>query len=235
VHEVSFNVGPGEIVGLAGIAGNGQKELIEALLGQRPIADGGIRVDDQPYQATRREMRALSIYSLPEEPLLNAVVARSSVAANLALRNFDRPPILRAGWFVSPRQIQLQARERITAFNVRPPDPQRAIGTLSGGNVQRAVLARELSEPVRVLIAANPVFGLDFKAVADIHARLLDARNAGTAVLLASDDLDELIELADRLLVIADGCIVFEVAAAQADRTVIGHHMAGHQEEAMAG
>jgi simple sugar transport system ATP-binding protein len=225
---VSFNVLPGEIVGLAGIAGNGQKELIEALLGQRRVTNGNISIDGKAYRATRAEMRARSVYSLPEEPLLNAVVARSSVAINLALRNFDRPPILRGGFFVNPRQIQLQARTRITEFNVRPPDPQRAIGTLSGGNVQRAVLARELSELVRVLIAANPVFGLDFKAVADIHARLIAARNAGTAVLVASDDLDELIELADRLLVIADGRIVFEVSAAQADRAVIGHYMAGH-------
>lgn len=228
VHDVSFAVRAGEIVGLAGISGNGQKELIEALLGQRDFTNGHLSIDAQPYYATRAEMRKHSVYSLPEEPLLNAVVARSSVAANLALRNFDRSPILRAGCFVSPRQIQLQARERIAAFNVRPPDAQRAIGTLSGGNVQRAVLARELSEPVRVLITANPVFGLDFKAVADIHARLLDARDSGTAVLVASDDLDELIELADRLLVIAGGRIVLEVAAADADRTAIGHFMAGH-------
>jgi len=227
VNEVSFSVRPGEIVGLAGIAGNGQKELIEALLGQRRITNGSMSIDEKSYRATRAEMQALSVYSLPEEPLLNAVVARSSVAANLALRNFDRAPILRGGCFVSPRQIQLQARQRITEFNVRPPDPQRAMGTLSGGNVQRAVLARELSEPVRVLIAANPVFGLDFKAVADIHTRILDARNNGTAVLVASDDLDELIELADRLLVIANGRIVFEINASEADRTVIGHYMAG--------
>jgi general nucleoside transport system ATP-binding protein len=227
VHDVSFAVRAGEIVGLAGISGNGQKELVEALLGQRNIAAGSITIDAQTYRATRAEMRKHNVYSLPEEPLLNAVVARSSVAANLALRNFDRSPILRAGCLVSPRQIQIQARERIAAFNVRPPDAQRAIGTLSGGNVQRAVLARELSESVRVLIAANPVFGLDFKAVADIHARLLDARDAGTAVLVASDDLDELIELADRLLVIADGRIVLEVSAAEADRTTIGHFMAG--------
>jgi simple sugar transport system ATP-binding protein len=232
VHGVSFGVRGGEIVGLAGIAGNGQKELIEALLGQRALAGGAIAIEGKAYQATRAQMRAHSVYSLPEEPLLNAVVARGSVAANLALRNFDRPPILRGGFFVSPRQIQLQARARIAAFNVRPPDARRAIGTLSGGNVQRAVLARELSEPVRVLIAANPVFGLDFKAVADIHARLLDARDSGTAVLVASDDLDELIELADRLLVIADGRIVLEVAAVEADRTAIGHFMAGRSHAA---
>ena len=102
------------------------------------------------------------------------------------------------------------------------------IGTLSGGNVQRAVLARELSESVSVLIVANPVFGLDFAAVAEIHDRILAARNAGAAVLLVSEDLDELLELSDRLLVIFDGRIVHETLTAQADIGVIGPCMAGH-------
>ncbi len=117
----------------------------------------------------------------------------------------------------------------LQAFNVSPADPARPIATLSGGNVQRAVLARELSEPVNVLIVANPVFGLDFKAVADVHARLVQARNSGAAVLVASDDLDELLQLADRLLVISGGHIVHEVPVAMADRAEIGRHMAaGH-------
>jgi simple sugar transport system ATP-binding protein len=116
----------------------------------------------------------------------------------------------------------------IAAFNVNPPLPQRAIGTLSGGNVQRAVLARELAESVTVLIAANPVFGLDFKAVADTHSRIVAARAQGAAVLLVSEDLDELLELSDRILVMANGAIVHETAARLADRATLGQYMAGH-------
>jgi len=229
VHGVSFSVRGGEVVGLAGIAGNGQKELVEVLCGQRAASGGAVRIDGVPYRATRAEMRRHGVFALPEEPLLKGCVGALGVAENLALRTFDRPPIRRAGAVVSFPALRAQARERIAAFDVRPPDPARPIATLSGGNVQRAVLARELSEPVRVLIVANPTFGLDFRAVADIHARLLAARDAGAAVLVASDDLDELLALADRLLVIAGGHIAHESAAAGADRAELGRHMAaGH-------
>ena len=229
VHGVSFSVRGGEIVGLAGIAGNGQKELIEVLCGQRAASDGVVHIDGTPYRATRAEMRRHGVFALPEEPLFKGCVGALSVAENLALRTFDRPPIRRAGGFVAFAALRAQARERIAAFDVRPPDPARPIATLSGGNVQRAVLARELSEPVRVLIVANPTFGLDFRAVADIHARLLAARDAGAAVLVASDDLDELLTLADRLLVIAGGRIAHKTDAAEADRAELGRYMAaGH-------
>ena len=229
VHEVSFGVRGGEILGLAGIAGNGQKELIEVLCGQRDASGGAVRVDGAPYHATRAQMRRHRVFALPEEPLFKGCVGALSVAENLALRSFDCPPIRRAGGLISFAALRAQGRARIAAFGVRPPDATRPIATLSGGNVQRAVLARELSEPVNVLIVANPTFGLDFRAVADIHARLLAARDAGAAVLVASDDLDELLTLADRVLVIAGGCIAHETTAAAADRAEIGRHMAaGH-------
>lgn len=228
VHAVSLHVNGGELVGLAGISGNGQKELIEALTGQRQASAGTIRIDGEIYQATRAQMRRHCVFSLPEEPLFKGCVGKLSVADNMALRNFDRPPIGRAG-FIHYGAIRAQARVRMAAFNVSPADPARPIATLSGGNVQRAVLARELSEPVNVLIVANPAFGLDFKAVAAVHARLVQARNSGAAVLVASDDLDELLQLADRLLVISGGHIVHEVPVAMADRAEIGRHMAaGH-------
>jgi ABC-type uncharacterized transport system ATPase subunit len=228
VREVSLTVRAGEILGLAGVSGNGQKELIEALVGQRSAQSGEMRVMDQPYRASRDEMNRLRIFALPEEPLRNACVAGMSVAENLALRNFDRAPVRRGGWRLDRRAMRERAKHLIGEFNVRPPAPDRAIGTLSGGNVQRAVLARELGQDVDVLIVANPVFGLDFASVADIHARILAARDAGAAVLLVSEDLDELLELADRIAVIAEGRLVFETAAQSADRVVLGRHMAGH-------
>ncbi|GAB2889068.1 ATP-binding cassette domain-containing protein [Paraburkholderia jirisanensis] len=230
VRDVSLDVRSGEILGIAGVSGNGQKELIEALVGQRRVQAGEMRVHGEPYRATREEMTRLRLFALPEEPLRNACVANLSVAENLALRDFDRAPVKRGGWRIDRRAMRARAEQLIAEFNVRPPLPERAIGTLSGGNVQRAVLARELGQPVDVLIVANPVFGLDFSSVADIHARLVAARDAGAAVLLVSEDLDELLELADRIAVMAEGRIVFETAAQRADRVSLGRHMAGHSD-----
>jgi ABC-type uncharacterized transport system ATPase subunit len=227
VSGLSLAVRPGEIVGIAGISGNGQRELTEALLGQRKAGAGEIRVNGKPYHASRQEMQRMRVYSLPEEPLRNACIAGMNVAENLALRNFDQAPLCRHGWRIDRNAIRTQARELIERFQVRPADPERPIGTLSGGNVQRAVLARELTEGVSVLIVSNPVFGLDFASVALIHRRIVEARNAGAAVLLLSEDLDELLELADRILVIHEGQINFETDAARAGRALLGHHMAG--------
>ena len=226
VNRLSLSVRSGEIIGIAGVSGNGQKELVESLLGQRAIESGSIAVKGEPYCATRAEMRRHKLYSLPEEPLRNACVANMTIAENIALRNFDQKPIA-AGWRLARGSILTQAKKLIADFNVKPPKPDLPIGSLSGGNVQRAVLARELSASVDVLIVANPVFGLDFAAVAEIHARLLAARNAGTAILLVSEDLDELLELSDRLLVISEGSIVHETPTVSADIATIGQAMAG--------
>jgi general nucleoside transport system ATP-binding protein len=231
VRHASLTVRAGEILGLAGVSGNGQKELVEALVGQRRPLAGEMWIAGEPYHATREEMTSRRIFAIPEEPLRNACVAGMSVAENLALRDFDRAPVCRGGWRLDRRAMRERAAQRIRDFNVRPPAPERMIGTLSGGNVQRAVLARELGQPVDVLIVANPVFGLDFASVADIHARLIAARDAGTAVLLVSEDLDELLELADRISVMAEGRLVFETSAQDAGRAVLGQHMAGHSDE----
>ncbi len=227
VRRFTLAVHPGEIVGIAGVSGNGQRELVEALIGQRRPVAGEIRVGGKPYHATRGEIRHYRAFSLPEEPLRNACVPAMSVAENMALRNFDAAP-LAAGPWLRRGPLRAQARRLIAEFKVSTQGPDAPIATLSGGNVQRAVLARELSEPVSVLIAANPVFGLDFAAVAEIHDRILAARNAGAAVLLVSEDLDELLELSDRIVVMFDGRIVHETPAATADIDVIGPCMAGH-------
>jgi ABC-type uncharacterized transport system ATPase subunit len=226
VRGVSFRVSAGEIVGIAGVSGNGQRELVEVLNGQRRLERGEIQIDGRPYHATRAQIRSRRAYSLPEEPLHGACVPAMSVAENMALRNFDRPPLATGPW-LSHGAMRAQAERWIAEFHVKATGPDAPIATLSGGNVQRAVLARELSEAVSVLIAANPVFGLDFAAVAEIHDRLLAARNAGAGVLLVSEDLDELLALSDRLLVMFNGQIVHETSAAAADVSVIGSAMAG--------
>lgn len=230
VRELSLAVRRGEILGIAGVSGNGQKALVEALIGQRQPAAGRMAVGGRPYRATRDEMRERRVFAIPEEPLRNACIASMSVAENLALRDFDRAPLRAQGWRLDRRALRRRAAERIAEFKVSPPLPERAIGTLSGGNVQRAVLARELGQPVEVLIVANPVFGLDFASVADIHARLLAAREAGAAILLVSEDLDELLALSDRIAVMSAGRLVFETEAAGADRAMLGRYMAGHDE-----
>jgi simple sugar transport system ATP-binding protein len=164
---------------------------------------------------------------MPEEPLRNACIPRMSVADNMAFRRFDRPPYAAGPW-LHRAAFRRAAEDLIARYRVRTSSPDAPIATLSGGNVQRAVLARELSGEVDVLIAANPVFGLDFAAVADIHAQIMAARNRGAAVLLVSEDLDELLELSDRLVVMFEGRFVHETTPAMAELTVIGRYMAGH-------
>ena len=228
VDAVNLKVAGGEILGIAGVSGNGQAALVEALAGQRPLRDGRIFVRDQPFEPTRKDFDRFKVYGLPEEPLKNATAPRMSVAENMAFRAFDKPPMAKAGFWLSKRAMRARAAELIAAYKVRTTSPDAPIETLSGGNVQRAVLARELSGAVDVLIVANPCFGLDFASVAEIRAQIMDQRNNGAAVLLVSEDLDEILELADRVAVMSEGRITFVAPVGETDRTTIGHHMAGH-------
>ncbi len=227
VRGLSLAVAGGEILGVAGVSGNGQRELVEVLGGQRAPEAGEVRVHGERYLPTRAAMRRHRVFVLPEEPLANATVRTMSVAENLALRNFDEPPNARGGWLVSRPAMRAQARELMARYRIRAAGPDARLDTLSGGNVQRTVLARELSAGASVLVAQNPCAGLDFAATAEIRARLVAARDAGAAVLLFSEDLDEILELADRIVVIFEGAIVHETPRAAADPHRIGHHMAG--------
>ncbi len=213
-----------EIVGVAGVSGNGQKELLEVLGGLRPATAGAVAVDGAPYAATRRQSQALRVRVLPEEPLRNGCVPAMSVVDNLNLRQFDQGENGPRRW-LNARDMRRRADRMIAGYGVRAPSADAPIGVLSGGNVQRCVLARELDGEVSLLIAANPCFGLDVKAVAEVRARIMAARNAGAAVLLISEDLDELLELADRIVVMRHGSIVHETPAAGADPKAIGAHM----------
>jgi simple sugar transport system ATP-binding protein len=150
-----------------------------------------------------------------------------SVVDNLNLRSFDRDVSGGRRFWLNRARMSERAREMIAAYRIRAPSPQVPIGVLSGGNVQRCVLARELEGDVSLLIVANPCFGLDVKAVGETRARIMAARNAGTAVLLVSEDLDEILELADRIVVMHEGKIVYETPAAGANAQDIGSHMLG--------
>jgi simple sugar transport system ATP-binding protein len=228
VSGLGLRVRAGEIVGIAGVSGNGQEELVEVLAGQRAPRAGKVAIGGAGYEARRAEMRTLMVRCLPDEPLRNACVGTMSVAENIGFRRFDRPPFRRAGVLVSGRALRRRARELIRDYGIRTSGPDAAIAGLSGGNVQRAVLARELSDDLSLLIASNPCFGLDFAAVAEIRTRIMDARNRGAAVLLISADLDEIFALADRVVVMSEGRAVHETPIETADLAVIGRHMAGH-------
>jgi simple sugar transport system ATP-binding protein len=228
VAEVSLAVKAGEILGIAGVSGNGQTEFVEALAGQRRERAGQILVRGRPYRRTRAEMHDLGVFLLPEEPLANGCVRSMTVAENLALRNFDRAPNTAWRYFVRRAALRRQARRLIARFGIKTQGPDAGIETLSGGNIQRTVLARELADEVSVLIAQNPCFGLDLGAVAEIRNRIMAARNGGAAVLLISEDLDEILELSDRIAVMFEGRLVYETPRQGAEVQTIGRYMASH-------
>ena len=224
---VGLDVRAHEVVGVAGVSGNGQRELLEVLGGQRP-GGGAVTVDGVPYGASRRQSQDLHVRIIPEEPLRNGCVPGMSVVDNLNLRSFDRTGDggnTGSRRWLDPGAMRRRATRMIAGYGVRAASADAPIGVLSGGNVQRCVLARELDGTVALLVIANPCFGLDVKAVAEVRARLMEARNAGCAILLISEDLDEIMELADRIVVMRGGRIVHEAPAAGADPHAIGAHM----------
>jgi simple sugar transport system ATP-binding protein len=234
VRQVDLTVGGGEIVGIAGVSGNGQRELTEALAGQRAVTAGTVRVNGEAFRPDRRTMARQRVACLPEEPLHNACVAEMSVAENLALRRYDRPPIRTRSGLLSPGAMLRAARTAIAEWHIRCSGPGAPVASLSGGNVQRLVLARELGPGCGLLIASNPCFGLDFAAVARIHDAITAARNGGAAVLLICEDLDEIYELSDRIAVMFRGRLVLETRPEPQSRAAVGRAMAGLDPVAVA-
>jgi simple sugar transport system ATP-binding protein len=223
----ALDVRAGEILGVAGISGNGQTTLVEIIGGQRKPVAGQIVVSGEPYHATREEAQNLKVRVLPEEPLRNACVPAMSVRDNLNLRRFDRNKAGSPRTWLDRTDMADWACRMIATFGIKAPSDQVPISTLSGGNVQRTVLARELDGTVALLVVSNPCSGLDVKAVSEIRARIMAARNAGTAILLLSEDLDEILELSDRIVVMRQGSIVYETSGAGSDARAIGGYMVG--------
>ena len=224
VRGASLSVKSGEIVGIAGVSGNGQRELVQAIGGQRDIASGDILANGQEFHPTRSGIDATGLFTLPEEPLANACVPSMSVADNMALRSFDKGSRV----LLHRSKIRSAASELIQQFGIRTPSIDSPIKNLSGGNIQRAVLARDLgANRPRIMVAANPCFGLDMGATAFVHNRLMELRNAGGAILLISEDLDELLKLSDRIAVIHGGAIAYEAPRSELDIGEIGRHMSG--------
>jgi general nucleoside transport system ATP-binding protein len=211
VRGVSFNVRAREIVAIAGVDGNGQTELIDALTGLLRPASGTVTVAGRPADrgATAREMLDLGVGHIPEDRQRRGLVLEFSIAENIALHDYCNEPASRAGWLYPKRLID-RAAQLIKDFDVRGGGPKTLGGALSGGNQQKVVVAREVARNPKVLIAAQPTRGLDVGAIEYVHRRLVAERDAGRAVLLVSLELDEVLSLADRILVIFEGEIVGE-------------------------
>ena len=210
VRGVSFQARAGEIVGIAGVDGNGQTELIEALTGLRPAQTGRFSVAGRDLtRAGTHQILDAGVGHIPEDRQRRGLVLEFSLAENLALHDFDRPPNSRLGW-LRPGRIIERAREVLKAFDVRGGGPQTRARALSGGNQQKVVVAREVEGDPQVLIAAQPTRGLDVGAIEFVHRRLIEERDEGRAVLIVSLELDEVLSLSDRILVMYEGEIVGE-------------------------
>jgi simple sugar transport system ATP-binding protein len=210
VRGVSFDVRAGEIVGIAGVDGNGQSELIDALTGLRSVAGGSIIVHgDDLTRASAREALDAGIGHIPEDRHRRGLVLDFNLAENLVLHDYGEEPFSRLGW-INPRRWFRWAAGLLREFDVRGGGPTTRAGSLSGGNQQKVVVAREVSRDPSVLIAAQPTRGLDVGAIEFVHRRLVEQRAAGKAVLLVSLELEEILSLSDRILVLYEGRIVAE-------------------------
>jgi simple sugar transport system ATP-binding protein len=231
LRGVGFEICAGEILGLAGVSGNGQRELAEVLFGLRPANGGAVSIEGT--HVTGKSPDALNKFGMsyiPEERMIDGVIRDFTVAENAILQDHGTRPYSFAG-FMNPRAISTSCGQMIEDFKIRTPNQNTLIKSLSGGNIQKLVLARELSREPRVLIAAQPTRGVDIGATEYIHQCLLDQRAHGTAILLISEDLDEIMALADRIAVIYEGEIVGIVARAEANVEQLGLMMAGVRQD----
>jgi ABC-type uncharacterized transport system ATPase subunit len=236
VNDVSVDVRAGEIVGIAGVSGNGQHELVEAILGTRRALSGTIELlgRDIGTQSVR-DRRALGLAVIPEDRRGEGSAVQLSTAENLTLGHHRTAPVgasrgIRRGW-ISLRAERARARDLIAEYDVRTSGEQLPVGSLSGGNAQKVVIARELSHNAPLLIAEQPTQGVDVGAIEAIHGRLLDYREQGGAILLVSHEISELLALADRVLVMFAGQIFAEFSRSEATTAAIGAAMAGAQAE----
>ena len=230
VDDVSFSVRSGEIYAIAGVQGNGQTELTEALVGLTHATTGEINIGGRRVSTmSTQEILDLGVGYVPEDRLHDGLVGSFSLAENLILNVYDEPPHSRLG-ALNIGQIEGHADTLLKEFDVRPPDARAPASTLSGGNQQKVVLARELSRPLKLLVVAQPTRGLDVGSTEFVHRRIVAARDAGTAVVLVSTELDEVLALADRIAVMYRGRIAGELPGG-ASANDVGTLMAGGSAE----
>jgi simple sugar transport system ATP-binding protein len=230
VRDVSFQVRAGEIVGIAGVDGNGQTELIDAVTGLRKAHAGRVTVAGKEItNEGAREALDAGLGHIPEDRHRRGLVLDFTLAENIALHDYNDPPDSRLGWLY-PNRLIARARRLLQAFDVRGGGPLTRAASLSGGNQQKVVVAREVERDPRVLLAAQPTRGLDVGAIEFVHRRLVEERDQGRAILLVSLELEEILSLADRILAIYEGRIVGEYGP-DVTAEELGFAMTGGTEE----
>ncbi|MGD2155888.1 MAG: ABC transporter ATP-binding protein [Anaerolineales bacterium] len=231
LQDISLKVHSGEILGVAGVSGNGQRELAEVITGLREITKGRILLENEDVTGRNPGVLTDKMMSyIPEERMRDGMIKEFSVAENIILREHHKPPFSRYG-FLNLRSIIQHSDRLIHSFQVKTPSNETRAKNLSGGNIQKMVLARELSRRPRVLIAAQPTRGLDIGATEYVHQQLLDQRREGTAILMISEDLDEILALSDRIAVIYEGQIMDIIPRELASAEELGLLMAGVGKE----
>ena len=227
VDELSLSVRAGEIVGVAGVEGNGQRELVEAITGLRHAASGTVSISDRDASGARpRQVTVIGVGHIPEDRAKHGLIGSYSVADNSVLNRYFRPPFA-AGGMLRRDRITSHARDVVATFDVRTPSVELTADSLSGGNKQKLIVGREFSDDIDLLIAAQPTRGIDIGAIEFIWRRIRERRDEGTAVLLVSAELDEVLALSDRVAVMYEGRIVATVDPRTATREEIGLLMAG--------
>jgi simple sugar transport system ATP-binding protein len=227
LKEVSLSLQGGEIIGVAGVSGNGQSELAQVIAGLRPIKSGSIALDgtDVTHKSPRQRHEA-GISYIPEERMTDGAIKEFTVAENYILQDHARPPFNRGG-LLNLRTIREATERAVRDYEIKTPTTDTPIKSLSGGNIQKLILARELSRSPRLLIAAQPTRGVDVGATEYIHRRLLEERGNGTGILLISEDLDEIFALSDRIAVMYEGRIVGVLPRESVSVRQVGQMMAG--------
>ncbi len=230
VRGVSFEVRAGEVLGVAGVQGNGQTELVEALTGLRPPVAGQVRILDADITtASPRQVLEEGVAHVPEDRQKDGLVLSFPVADNLILNTYYIPPFAHLGT-LDQEAILATAEQRAREFDVRTPSTLTPVSSLSGGNQQKVIVAREFSRPIRLLIASQPTRGLDVGSIEYIHQRIIEKRDEGTAVLLVSPELDEVMSLSDRIAVMYEGQIVDILPGGQPTKEELGLLMCGWEE-----
>ncbi|RMG89148.1 MAG: ABC transporter ATP-binding protein [Chloroflexi bacterium] len=232
VEGLSLEVREGEILGIAGVQGNGQTELVEAITGLREAERGEIVILGQDLtNAPPRRITETGVSHVPEDRQKNGMVASFTVAQNLVLQTYYQPPFSR-GIIINDDAINENAERLVEQYDIRTPSIFAAAKGLSGGNQQKMIVAREFSRPVKLLIVAQPTRGLDVGSIEYIHKQIVRMRDNGTAVLLVSTELDEILSLSDRVAVMFDGKIIDILPIEKADRDTVGLRMAGITDDA---
>jgi general nucleoside transport system ATP-binding protein len=232
VKGVDLEVRAGEIVGVAGVQGNGQRELVEALTGLRVVEGGSFTIVGQDSTHLKpRQITEMGVAHIPEDREKHGLVMAYSIADNMVLNNYYQPPFA-SGIVMHQDEIDEQAQELVEEFDVRTPSIHTPARNLSGGNKQKVIVAREFSRPITLLIAAQPTRGIDVGSIEFIHNQIVEQRDAGAAVLVVSAELDEVLSLADYVAVMFDGRIVDVLPRKEATREKVGLLMAGSEVEA---